>query len=119
KTIGFVDDGLQSQAEDVVFGFLALLDLIPQLLNPCFDLGDLMLAPLEVALEGLFEQFGEFSRRTCFVCVALRRFQLLNRLMKRLELLHFLAGHRMRERTSKDPMAPVLAPAATDASQTH
>src|SRR5580692_29384 len=72
-----------------------------------------MLAPLEVALERLFEHFGKFIGRACFVCVALCRFQLLDRPMKGLELLHFLAAHRMGERTSSDPMTAVLAPNAT------
>src|SRR5580700_2098771 len=79
-----------------------------------------MLAPLEVALERLFEHFREFSRGTCFVCVVLGGFQLPNRPMKRLELLHFLAAHRMRERTSNHPVVPVLAPSATPAPpRTH
>jgi hypothetical protein len=56
QTVRFVDDGFEPQADDVVFGLLAFLDLIAELLDPSLDVGDLLLAPLHVALEGFVEE---------------------------------------------------------------
>src|ERR1700677_4231429 len=108
QAVRFVDDGFEPQADDVVFGLLAFLDLIAEFLDPSFDVGDLLLAPLHVALEGFVEELRDLLRHGGFFGVILCRLELADRLVQGFEVLALCLARAVRVWPSP-PADPAVA----------